>query len=145
MLQEAGEALHRNKTTSNKAITRVAGAISAANAEHAKQRSAAGQDVEFKLYPTSFGGRDKGKSMECMAHVCRDSAKAQEFDRCDRLVLVQNNHQDTPCVALMTAINNARSGDHFIVITRQRSLQQYQALLDEEATSVQRAAAGGKR
>jgi len=77
------------------------------------------------MYAPDFGGQVSDKSMTCRVHVCADSAQAQEFLRADNVVVVQNNKPESPCVALMTALNRANNGDHFIVITKMQSLQEY--------------------
>ena len=106
-------------------MTRVISAISAANAQYAKERKDERKRPEWLMYDPGFGGQLSDKSMTCRVHVCADSAQAQDFHRSDNVVVVQNNKPDSPCVALMTAMNRAKNGDHFIVITKMQSLKEY--------------------
>jgi len=116
------------------------GALAATGVEDVKDRTRTGAAARWLLYPANFKGRTTLKGVRVKVHMCPASALEQNSQTSDNVILVQNNWQDKPCVHMMNMINDARDGDHFVILTKTISKQQFLDLKKEQDTDQQRAA-----
>jgi len=115
--------------------------LAATGVEDVKHRSGTGASALWLLYPSNYKGQTTPKGMTCKAHMCPESALMQHSETSDHVILVQNNWQDKPCVHLMKKMNEARDGDHFFVLTKTKSFQEFLTIQQERDTEEKRAAA----
>jgi len=118
LLAQAAEALHNLPTKSGKCIQRFNSALDAASTANLKSRTDLNAAADFLVYPPAVEGSITTKGMTRKVHVCPASAMALNTPHADYLHVVQNNWHDKPCVAMMTQINNIRSGEHILVINK---------------------------
>jgi len=145
ILQEAGLSLHDDHNTCTTCMTRVRFTLVATTAEGVKIRSVDDTAADWLLHPPALGGQATGKGLTSKAHLCPASAKAQMSERSDHVLVVQNNYQDKPCVQMMNKINNIRSGDRVLIISKAISQEEFLELQRSRATSQEREAANVDR
>ena len=122
---QAGHSLHVDATQSPTCMIQIGAAFAAASAKDVKRRSQDDTAADWMLYDSDAGSYITDKTLTYKVHMCPASAKAQDVQRADCLLVVQNNCLAKPCVRMKTQINNIRSGEHLIILTKMISQDEF--------------------